>query len=152
MSGRYAVAPAAKAGINTANSAMWQIRAGASARLYLRELGVFVASAPTTAPVLVLGRASAVGTSSATVTPLPVDPNETASSTIVDTAWSVAPTFSTTGPWLRLAALPAAAGAGMIWTFDQPIELNVSTGLVIANLNAAGATLGSFGFYASFDE
>lgn len=141
-----------KAGINTANSVMWQLRSSATERVRLTELGLYVAVAPTTAPTFVLIRHTTLGTSSATLTPIPNEVSDAAPSAVLETAWSAQPTFSVSGPFLRLAALPITAGAGMIWRFPEPISISVSSGLIIANLNASGATLGTFGLSLEYRE
>jgi hypothetical protein len=149
----YNVAPANKAGVNTANTVMWQLKGSAARRPRLLELGVFVAVAPTAAPSFALARATAIGTSTASLAGVPEDPADTiASTTVLDTAWSAAPTFTTAGPFIRNTGLPITAGSGVIWTFPRGLVIPMSGGLVIANLLATGATLGLFGMYANFEE
>jgi hypothetical protein len=138
-------------GVNTANTVMWQLKTAAGARARIREIGIFVSGAPSTAPVFALARSTALGTS---VLGQALEPGDPAAATTFDSAWSSAPTFSTTGPFIRLMGLPVTAGSGIIWTFPYGEELivNVSSGLCIANLNASGATVGSFTCYAQLQE
>lgn len=154
MSGRYHAA-ATRAGINTANSAYFQLRnTGTASRLYVVEVGFGVVSAPSTAPILYLARSSATGTSTATLAGQPGDPGETASAGTFDSTWSAAPTFSTTN-LIRIGGMATTAGGWVIFTFyDAPLVVPASTsqGLVIANQAASGATLGSFSAYAAWDE
>ncbi len=154
MSGRYS-AGGSRAGINTANSAMFQIRNTATTgRLYVVEIGIGVAVAPSTAPNFFISRSSAVGTSSATLAGQANDPGETAALGTFDTTWSAAPTFSTTN-FQRMGGLATTAGGMLIWTFyDAPLVCPASTsaGIVIANANASGATTGTFFAYATWDE
>lgn len=143
-----------KAGVNTANTVMWQLRAP-TRRTRLYELGIFVEVAPTTAPQFVLARATAGGTSTTSTLGQALDPTDAAATSTLDSAWSAAPTFNTAGPFLRRLALPITAGAGIIWTWpDQPLVITstATTFLVIANAVATGATLGQFSVYCRFDE
>lgn len=156
MGTRYSVAPAAKAGINAANSAMWELRAAATLRPRIIEVGIFVSVLPTAAPNFVIARSTALGVTPTNIVGLPDDPGEPAPTAGFAAAWGTAPTFSTTGPWARSALLPLTIGAGVIWTFPQGLILPVGTGatsaIVIANLNASGATLGSFQMYMAWEE
>lgn len=143
-----------KAGVNTANTVMWQIKTAASNRIRIRELGIFISSAPTTAPIWVLARSTALGTSSTTTAGQPLDTTDAAATGTLDSAWSSAPTFNTSGPFIRQVGLPTTAGNGIIWTFAPGEELVIpaSAGLCIANTVAAGATVGSMSFYATWLE
>jgi hypothetical protein len=148
---RYSVT-STKAGVNTANTIMWQLRAAATQRVWLLELGVAVSTGPpTTNPQFRLNRPTAVGTSTATVTPQSEDPGNAAAVTLLDTTWSANPTLG--GTDLRSFPVPASIGAGLVWTwYDAPFVIPVSGGLCIVNGNATGATLGSFSIYAYFNE
>lgn len=147
---RYSVTNT-KAGINAANSVMWQLRAASTQRVFLLELGVFVATAPATAPQYRLNRSTAVGTSTATVAPQSEDPGNAAAVTVLDTAATTAPTLAATD--MRRVPLAAAVGAGIVWTwYDTPLVIPVSGALDVVNAIAAGATLGSLTMYAYFNE
>lgn len=147
---RYSVTHV-KAGVNTANTIMWAIRAASTDTVYLYELGLSVVTAPTTGPSFRLNRATAVGTSSATVTPQAEGALVTAATSRLDTAWSANPTAG--GVDLRTYAVPNSIGSGIVWTwYDMPLILTVSTSILIINGNATGATLGSLGLYAVLDE
>lgn len=140
-----------KAGINTANSPMWQVRAAASQRVWLYELGMFVATAPTTPPQFRVVRAATVGTSSATIVPQPEDPGSAAAVTLLDTTWTTAPTLAAVD--LRSVPVPGSIGAGIVFTwYDTPLVIPAGAGLVIVNVNAAGATLGSLSMYCVLNE
>lgn len=151
---RYS-AGGSRAGINTANSALFQLRPTSTAeRLYVVEVGINIAVAPTTAPAFYLARSTAVGTSTATLAGQPHEPGDVAAVGTLDTTWSAAPTFSTS-LFLRYGGLAVTAGGMLIWTFyDAPIVLAADTakGLVIANANASGATTGTVTAYMSWDE
>lgn len=154
MSGRYSAA-AATSGINTANSANFQLRpTGTATRMYVVEIGMNVSVAPSTAPSFYLSRSTAIGTVTTTLAGQPHEPAETAASGTFDSVFSVQPTFSTTNR-LSQGGLAVTAGGQLIWTFyDAPIVLAASTtaGLVLVNANASGATLGTFTAYARWDE
>jgi hypothetical protein len=157
VAGRYTFSPAAKAGINAANSVMWLLRPPATCRPRIREIGISVVVAPTTAPNFVLARSTGIGVTPVSVAALPDDPADPAATVLADTSWGTQPTFTTAGPFLRQVALAAAAGSGIIWTFPDaglilPAGTGATSGLVIANTVASGATLGSFALYVVWDE
>lgn len=144
-----------RAGINTANSPVANLmNTSTTDRLYVVEIGVGVAVAPTTAPAFYLSRATARGTQTATLVGQAHDPADGASNGTLDTTWSVNPTFSTSA-YLRLGGLAVTAGGFLVWTFyDQPlvIDRTTSSGLTLANVNASGATTGTFTGYFSWTE
>lgn len=143
-----------KAGVNTANTVMWQVRA--PTRLTrIKTVGIFVEVAPTTAPQFVLARATAGGTSTTSTVGQLGNPIGIAATTTVDSAWSSAPTFTTSGPFLAKATLPVTAGSGVYFDIGEGIWCRNGTAtdnLVIANAVATGATVGSFGLHVIWDE
>jgi hypothetical protein len=143
-----------KAGVNTANTVMFALRSP-TRRSWLHELGIFVDTAPTTAPQFVLARNTA-GTVTATTTVVGVAcvPEASTATATLDSAWSTPPTFNTAGPFMRRMTLPVTAGAGIIWSWPDGLIVTstVTTALVIANAAATGATLGQFSVYASWEE
>jgi hypothetical protein len=141
-------------GVNTANTVMWQLKTAAGSRARIREIIVSVGSAPSTAPVFVLADSTALGTSTTSVLGRALEPGDPISLTSFCTAWSSAPTFATGGPFPQLIALPVTAGSGVIWqwAYGEELILNVSSSLCIANLNASGATVGSFTCSAKWQE
>jgi hypothetical protein len=157
VAGRYTFAPPAKAGVNTANTVMWLIRPPTILRPRIREIAISVVVAPAAAPTFVLARSTALGTTPVSVAALPDDPADPAANVLADVSWAGAPTFTTAGPFIRQASLAAAAGSGIIWTFGDaglilPVGAGATSGLVIANTVAAGATLGSFALSVTWDE
>ena len=147
---RYSMT-AIKAGINSVNSAMWAIKAGASQRVQLLELGLSVEAAPTTGPAWRLNRPTAVGTATATVAPQAEDPGVVTAAALLETTWSTAPTLATVD--LRRFAIPNSIGSGIVWTwYDSPLVIPAGGSLVIVNGNAAGATLGTLSAYALVAE
>lgn len=142
-----------KAGVNTANTVMWQVRSNARVCRIL-EVAISIGTAPTTAPLYVLARSTATGTVSTSVAGQAHLTNDVAAVTLLESAWSVAPSFNTAGPFHRALGLPVTAGSGWVWTWpvDKPLILLANTGLCIANLNATGATLGLFATHVMFEE
>lgn len=153
MGTRYE-AGVAKAGVNTANTVMFALRAP-TRRSWLHELGVFVDVSPTTAPQIILARNTAgTITASTTVVGQSTVPESSAGTSTLDSAWTGAPTFNTAGPFLRRMTLPVTAGAGIIWTWVEGLVFGttITQSLVIANAAASGATLGQLSIYASWAE
>ena len=143
-----------KAGVNTANTVMWQLKAASTLRARIREIGISISVAPSTAPLFALARSTATGTSSTTVLGQALDAADAAAVTTFDSAWSSAPTFSTSGPFINQFGMPVTAGSGVIWTFGYGEELviPVSGGLCIANINASGSTTGTMVCYVKWIE
>jgi len=144
-----------RAGINSANSPVVNLnQTGTARRLFVVEVGVGVAVAPTTAPAFYLSRATARGTQTATLAGQPADPNDPAAAGTLDTTWSVNPTFSTSA-FLRFGGLAVTAGGFLVWTFyDEPLIISATSGLglTLANANASGATTGTFTGYMVWNE
>lgn len=143
-----------RAGVNTANSVLVELRAAANARAVLRQLMVSMAVLPSTAPRLVLARPSNSPAGGTNNVPLPADPADAAAlSAFYAAAWTTTPTFATAGPWNHVAGLPLTLGAGFLWTFPgQGLVIPTSGSLLLANLNASGATLGSFDMAWTWEE
>lgn len=141
------------AGVNAVDAVLANLKAAASDRAFLREVGVFVEVAPTSAPAFGLKRMNAVGTGAITVaTAASSDPAEGVSPTGLETAWATArPTV--TGGSFRRTFVPLAIGNGVIWDFtNRPLIVPLSGGLCVVNLNASGATLGQFGGYVVWED
>lgn len=153
--GHAYVAGFSRAGINTANSPVANLtNTGTTDRLYVLEVAVGIAVAPTTAPAFYLSRATARGTQTATLAGQPLDPAEVAAVGTLDTTWSVNPTFSTTN-FLTRGSLAVTAGGFLVWTFyDNPLVVaaTAASGLTLANANASGATTGTFAGYFKWEE
>ena len=151
--GRYS-AGFSVAGVNTANTQTANLLGGTSERIYVRQIAVGVAVAPTTAPSFYLSRSTARGTQTATLAGQPLDPADVASTTTLDTTWSVAPTFSTSNFIVR-GGLAVTAGGWWVWDFrDSPLIIPATSGagITLANANASGATTGTFAGYFMWDE
>ena len=132
--------------VTTTAAAAYEIRAPSGSRFRLRELGIFIGAA--TASLYGLGRPAAVGiTPTSPVTVIPQDPADGTGLTTTAVAWGTGPTVPAN--FLRVVALPAAIGNGIVWTFG-PNELICGAAigvaaavnsLVIWNLTANSAVL-----------
>ncbi len=156
MANRFQAA-LSRAGINTAGPQLyWQLRSDGTRRLRIIELGISVASAPSTAPTFQLSRATAnLGAASASQAGLPLDSSDNAGSGILESAWSSAPTINTT--YHRMMSLAVTAGGGLIWTWpvDSPLIIGgaaAAQALQISNANASGTTAGQFTCYVVWEE
>jgi hypothetical protein len=142
----------------TANAPLVTLRTSATEKMRLRELGVTLQAA--TATRLGIARATTV---SATPTGNFAGQNKAAGATAAAplaasgctlvTGWTTVPTMSAN--YLRRITLPAAIGAGFIWTWpaDDPLEVgngSVIQELCIANLVAVAPSL--FDFYAVWED
>jgi hypothetical protein len=147
---RYSVT-SNKAGVNTANTIMWQLRAVTN-RAYLLELGLSVAVAPTTGPEFILYRSLTQGATPTSVQPQPEGSLAPTMTAQLDTAWGTPPTLATVP--MRRYAVPNAIGSGIVWTwYDKPLEIEPATTgqIIIVNGNATGATTGNLDLYAVLD-
>ena len=144
----------ARAGVNTANTVMTEIRTAATARAVLREVGVSFGTLTATAPRFVLARPTNTPAGGTNNVPIPHDTSDGAALTgFYTTGQTTVPTFATGGPFLKVAGIPLTLGAGFIWTFPgQGLLVPTSSSLLLANLNASGATLGSFDIYFTWEE
>jgi hypothetical protein len=142
-----------KAGVNVANTIMWQLRGAAAGRVELLELGLSIKVAPTTGPSWRLNRPTAVGATFTSTTPITEDDpaDVPAATTRLDTVMGTPPTLLATD--LREYSTPNAIGSGIVWSWwTRPLRIAPSMSLAIVNGNAVGTTLGSFTVYAVFDE
>jgi hypothetical protein len=152
----YYGAGASKAGVNTANTAYFQIRpTGTTARLRIYQIVINISVAPTTAPSFYLARSTAIGTVTTTLAGQPLEPADPTPIGTFDSAFSVAPTFSTTN-FISTGGLATTAGGAWVWTFpsDGPLVVTNSTaaGIVVVNQNLSGATVGTFVGSVLWDE
>jgi hypothetical protein len=154
MAARYA-AGFSVSGVNAANTQYANLNnTGTTQRIRVMQIAIGVASAPTTAPSFYLSRATARGTQSTSVTGNPFDGNDAAAIGTIDTAWSVAPTFSTTLQLTR-GGLSTTAGGWWVWDFrDYPliIPATAGAGICIVNASASGGTVGTFTGHFIWEE
>jgi len=124
--------------VTTSGAACYELIAGAD-RCTLLELHLFLGAA--TQSLYGLGRPAAIGiTPTSPVTLLPEDPADTAPGARAAVAWGTGPTAPAN--FLRLVNLPAAIGAGIIWTFGpKGLVIAAASSLVLWNLQANSAVL-----------
>jgi hypothetical protein len=144
VSATYSVA-LNRAGVNTANTVLAELRAASNARAILRQVKITMAVLPTTAPRFVIARPTNTPAGGTNNVPIAFDNADAAALSQFLTNWTTTPTFATAGPWLEVGGLPLTLGAGLIWTYPgQGLVIPTSGSLILADLNASGATLGSF--------
>lgn len=138
----------------TADAPLVAIRAPAAAVGRLLELGVTLTAA--TATRLGLIRAATVSTTPGTTK---VGRNTVFgapdSATLLVSSWAAAPTLPGTPVYHRRISLPAAIGAGFVWSWpaDRPLHIGDGTAireLVLANLVAAAPSL--FEYWAVWED
>jgi hypothetical protein len=136
----------------TADAPLVAIRAPATEICKLRELSVTLIAATST--LLGLARATTVSVTPGTTKPgrnsVPGAPD---SATLLISSWGTAPVISTN--YLRQMVLPAAIGAGFIWSWPAVDPWLVGQGtaiaeLVLANLVAVAPSL--FRYYAVWED
>ena len=150
----YRAAVNAKAGANTANTILFQLKAGATYRPRLSEIILTVTTAPTNAPQIAIMRSATVGTASTTMTGQAADPAEGAGTAALESAWSSAPTISGTN-YLFATTLPTTAGSILYWsapTETDHIVLSTSTGLSFVQVAASGTTVGAYSLQLAWEE
>lgn len=136
----------------TANAPLVAIRAPATERAALRELGVTLIAATST--LLGLVRATTVSvTPGTTIAGQNKHSGGPASGTLLVSSWGTVPVIPAN--YLRQIVLPAAIGAGFIWQWPADDPLMVGTGaaigeLVLANLVAVAPS--TFRYYACWED
>lgn len=117
----------------TSANAVTDMAVSTGVRPRLMEMGVFLGAV--TASTYSLRRTSAIGTRTTPTALLAEDPADPVLTgiTLVDSAiaFSVEPTELATK--IRAVGLPAAIGAGMVWTFPRGLVLAISLSFVIIN-------------------
>lgn len=126
---------AARTSTTTTGVATWELRSTSTDKLFVVEIGIFIAAA--TASTFGLGRPAAIGVTPTTpVTVQAFDTGDPAGTGTTAVAWGTAPTAPTSAIYLRRIGLPAAIGNGVIWTFgERGLAVPVSSSLVIYNLS-----------------
>lgn len=128
------------------------IRAPATERCLIREIGVSLQGATSTR--LGLARASAVSvTPTGNFAGQNMQPGAPASGTTLVTGWTTIPTAG--GTPFRRVTLPAAVGAGWVWTWPQGEELIVGLGSAIAEIcivNLVAAAPALFDVWVKFED
>lgn len=123
--------------VTTSGAAAYELRTAATDRGYLMEMGIFIGAA--TASTFGLGRPAAIGvTPTSPVTVLAEDPADPTGTLTTAVAWGTGPTAPAN--FLRVVALGAVIGAGIIWGFGpKGIVIPVSGSLVLWNITANSA-------------
>ena len=138
MSNRYEAAGVTSAA-PAAGAAFAELRNTAARRILVEELGVSLGAATQTN--VALSRATSQGTGGTALAGISEDPNAPAgAASLVMSAFTTAPGFAATA-MLRRFHLPAAIGAGLIWTFPGTDRLIVppSGSIVLWTPAVAGA-------------
>lgn len=138
-----------RAGINTADTAYFNLLGGTGNRLAVEQVIVNIAVAPTTAPAFYLVRTTVRGTQASTLAAQPLDGADAGAIGTLDVCGTGAsqPTFTAANK-IQIGGLAVTAGGAFIWTFPQDAPLIVpatsAAGIAVANANASGATTGTF--------
>jgi hypothetical protein len=145
-----------RAGINTADTAYFNLFGGTGERLKIVQVTVNIAVAPTTAPAFYLARTTARGTQASTLAGQPIDTADVAAVGTLDVCGTAGsqPTF-TAGNKIVSGGLAVTAGGMLIWTFfDEPliVPATAAAGLALCNANASGTTTGTFHCSMLWDE
>jgi hypothetical protein len=128
---RYEAAARSSLVTATADDPLFAIRAPATETARLVELGVTLVAATST--LLGLARVTTVSVTPATTKPgrnVIVDAPDSA--TLLVNSWGTKPVTSTN--YLRRIALPAAIGAGFIWTWPSDRYLQIGDGQAIREI------------------
>jgi hypothetical protein len=123
----------------TTGSAYCTFHTVASRRAYIREIRIFNTAA-TASPVGLI-RPNNTPVASTSVVPVAYDVNDAASTALMDTAWSTAPTIGS-NVFLRKSNLANVQGAYDVWTFPQVngLPLAVSSFYVLWNYGGSTAS------------
>lgn len=141
------------AGVNAVDGVLFNLKAAATLRPRILQVGFFISTAPTNAPQFGIKRMNAVGTGTiTTATTFLFDPAEAAATAALETAWTTTrPTV--TGGTPITGAMPTAIGNGVVFDFTgRPIVVATSGGVCGVMLNATGATVGNLIGYVLWEE
>lgn len=142
-------AHAARTSDVTSGNSCWELIAGATQRIRLRELAIFLAAA--TASTYGLGRPAAIGVTPTTpVLGQAEDPADAAAAAKTAVAWATRPTVPTSSIYIRRFSMPAAIGAGIIWTWPDGPGLVIANGASLALYSLA--TNGVIDVHARWEE
>lgn len=135
----YSLGQAANA-TATINAVRWELRASATDRLFVREIGISLGAA--TASTFGLGRPAAIGVTPTTpITLLAEDAASPVGTGTTAIAWGTAPTITSINPFRRIT-LPAMIGAAVIWTFSGVgLVIPASGSLILWNIAASAAAV-----------
>lgn len=125
----------------------WELKAGASRRPRILELGINVALGTTANPCYI-GWSSSPGTQSSPVSLLAENPDDPASVCTVAVAWSVNPSVPST--FLRVWCPSSSIKECILWTFPEGIPISSSFSLILWNTVLAGGA--SYNVHVVVDE
>ncbi len=118
----------------------------------LREIGMSCNAATASNISLLRNTNASYAASTSTSVGQQLNPVDAAGTSLVDTAWSAAPTI-TAASRIRRFALPATIGAGLIWVFQAGLWVRNATATDIIVLWNEGASTGSIlNCYAEWEE
>ena len=124
--------------VATTGAACWGMLAQADENPTIYEIHLDLGAA--TASTYGFGRAATAGTQTSAASVIPYGSgNATTGKSTCATTWSVAPTSPVS--FLRRKSLPAAIGAGVIWTFPMGLGVAAAGEMVVWNLAVNSASL-----------
>jgi hypothetical protein len=94
--------------------------------LRVLEIGLFCNAATASQASLLRNTNGSEASSTVTSAGQPHNPADVAGTGVVGTAWSAAPTI-TAASRMRKGQLPATIGAGLVWTFPDPLIIRNGT-------------------------
>lgn len=146
-------------GVNTAGSTLINLKAGATYPISVMRISIFYSVLSTTAYDIAIARMLAVGTGAITSAAganyiaTGATPGNTASASVVETAWATTRPTIVTGARIERGVIPLTIGAGYIWDFGpEGITVPNAGGLLIYGVGASGATTGTLTGSIRWDE
>lgn len=125
--------------------------AGASSRMKISEIGIFLATA--VASDIALARSATATTTPTKILGQAVDAADPAAIGSVAIAWSTIGTANAIS--IRRISLPGTVGSGVIWTWPQGTRLILANPAATSELmfvNRGGGVCGTFNIYVSWEE
>jgi hypothetical protein len=137
----------------TAAARLAEFRTTATDRAFVKEIGVSVGVAGAS-PTVGLIRPNAIGvTPTAPKTAQALDPGNPAGTLTSAVAWGTAPTLPATPIYLRRVTLPAALGAGWVWSFAMgELIIPISSSLLLDLIALSAATATAIDWYIDYYE
>jgi hypothetical protein len=125
--------------------------AGASSRMKITEIGIFMATA--VASDIALARSATATTTPTKILGQAIDAADPAAIGSLAVAWSTIGTANSIS--LRRISLPATVGAGVIWTWPSDTRLILASPAATSELmfvNRGGGVCATFTIYVSWEE
>jgi hypothetical protein len=137
----------------TANAAAVAALRAPTNTIRLWELGFFCNAATASSITLFRNTNASYAASTSTAAGIPVDiACSHAGTGLIDTAWSAAPTI-TTASKLRRGGVPAAIGAGVVWTWRNGLIVRAATATdTLVLWNESGGAISVLNGYVTFEE